>query len=70
MVADYIERIGLNAPTEIDRQLRDGYEQKEFDTLDLRAPGIRIVGHWLDFDFSLVKLPVTDEAAIRFRVAA
>lgn len=62
-VDEYIERIGLNAPAEMVRQLRDGYEQKELDALDLAAAGIRTViwATGYDFDFRLVKLPVTDE---------
>ena len=63
MVDSYIARMGLNAPAETVRQLRDGYEQEELDTLNLEAAGIKTViwATGYKFDFSFVKLPVTDE---------
>jgi putative flavoprotein involved in K+ transport len=62
MVDSYIARMGLNAPSEVVSQLRDGYAQEEVETLDLTMAGIKSV-IWAigyNFDFSLVKLPVTD----------
>ena len=55
--------MGLNAPAETVRQLRDGYEREELDTLNLEAAGIKTViwATGYKFDFSFVKLPVTDE---------
>ena len=63
MVDSYIARMGLNAPAETVRQLRDGYGQEELDTLNLEAAGIKTViwATGYKFDFSFVKLPVTDE---------
>ena len=63
MVDSYIARIGLNVPAEVVPQLRDGYEQEERDTLNLDAEGIKTViwAAGYNFDFSFVKLPVTDE---------
>jgi putative flavoprotein involved in K+ transport len=63
MVDSYIVRMGLNAPAEVVLQLRDGYEQEELDTLNLEATGIKTViwATGYKFDFSFVKLPVTDE---------
>jgi putative flavoprotein involved in K+ transport len=63
MVDSYIARMGLNAPAETVPQLRDGYEQQEQDTLNLAAAGIETViwATGYKFDFSFVKLPVTDE---------
>ena len=63
MVDSYIARMGLNAPAEVVPQLRDGYEQQELDTLNLEAAGIKTViwATGYKFDFSFVKLPVTDE---------
>ena len=63
MVDSYIARMGLNAPAETVPQLRDGYEQEEVDTLNLEAAGIKTViwATGYKFDFSFVKLPVTDE---------
>ena len=63
MVDSYIARMGLSAPTETVLQLRDGYEQEELDTLNLEAAGIKTViwATGYKFDFSFVKLPVTDE---------
>src|SRR5215469_1294109 len=63
MVDSYIARMGLNAPAEVVPQLRDGYEQQEQDTLNLEGAGIKTViwATGYKFDFSFVKLPVTDE---------
>jgi putative flavoprotein involved in K+ transport len=61
-VDDYIDRMGLDAPTEVVPQLRDGYEQAEIDTLDLNAAEVRTIvwATGYNFDFSLVRLPVAD----------
>jgi len=63
MVDSYIARMGLTAPPEVVPQLRDGYEQQQLDTLNLEAAGIKSViwATGYKFDFSFVKLPVTDE---------
>jgi putative flavoprotein involved in K+ transport len=62
MINSYIARMGLEVATEVVPQLRDGYEQEEIETLDLKSAGIKTViwATGYDFDFSLVKLPVTD----------
>jgi putative flavoprotein involved in K+ transport len=62
-IDDYIERMGLNAPAEVIPQLQDGYQQEGVETLDLAAAGITTViwATGYNFDFSFVKLPVTDE---------
>jgi putative flavoprotein involved in K+ transport len=62
MIDDYIVRMGLSMPKETIPQLRDGYAQEVITELDLKAAGIRIVlwATGYTFDFSLVKLPVTD----------
>ena len=63
MVDSYIVRMGLNAPAETVPQFRDGYEQEELGTLNFEAAGIKTViwAAGYKFDFSFVKLPVTDE---------
>jgi len=61
-IDEFIARRGLDAPTEVIAQLRDGYEQPLITTLDLSAHGITNV-LWATgyaFDFSLVRLPVVD----------
>jgi putative flavoprotein involved in K+ transport len=61
-IDNYIVGAGLSAPPESIPQLRDGYEQKEIEELDLAAEGISTIV-WATgyvFDFSLVKLPVVD----------
>ena len=62
MVDAFISRTGLNVPSERIPQLHDGYGQEQIDTLDLAAAGITVViwATGYNFDFSLVKLPVTD----------
>ena len=63
MIDAYILRNGLSAPAEVIPQLRAGYQQEEIARLDLRESGIAAIvwATGYDFDFSLVKLPVTDE---------
>jgi putative flavoprotein involved in K+ transport len=67
---DIIERIdqhiqthGINVPPETLPDLQDGYAVEEITGLDLNSAGITTV-IWAigyTFDYSLVKLPVTDE---------
>ena len=61
-IDDHIAKTGLDAPTETIPRLYDGYAQEQITELDLRASGISTV-IWATgyaFDFSLIKLPVTD----------
>ncbi len=62
LIDGYIARNGLAAPQEQRPALRDGYDQPVITGLDLRAAGIRTVvwAAGYNFDFNLVKLPVTD----------
>lgn len=59
----YIERNQLDLPVEHLPELRDAYDQPEMLELDLQAAGITgvIWATGFTFDYSLVKLPVTDE---------
>ena len=62
LIDDYVNRMGLDVPPENIPQLHDGYEQEIITTLDVSTAGITTV-IWATgyaFDFSLVKLPVTD----------
>lgn len=61
-IETYIEKMGLDAPMGQLPQLRDGYEQKEISELDLLSAGITSIiwAAGYKFDFSFVKLPVTD----------
>jgi putative flavoprotein involved in K+ transport len=58
----YVAATGLSAPEETLPVLRDGFDQKILTELDLTASGITNViwATGYSFDFSLVKLPVTD----------
>jgi putative flavoprotein involved in K+ transport len=62
MIDDYIGKNGLDLPTESLPNLTDGYAVEELRELDLAAGGITSIIWALgyDFDFSLVRLPVTD----------
>ena len=63
MVDEYIAKNNLDAPPESLPQLRDAYEAPEILELDLEKAGITTV-IWAigyKFDYSLVRLPVTDE---------
>jgi putative flavoprotein involved in K+ transport len=62
MVDAFISRTGFNVPSETIPQLRDGFDQEQIESLDLAAAGIAAViwATGYNFDFSLVKLPVTD----------
>ena len=63
MIDQYIEKHGINAPQEDLPKHQDGYVLEEITELDLQAAGIRTViwAMGFKFDYSLVKLPVTDE---------
>lgn len=63
-VDQYIEASGLQAPAETLPDLADGYALPLETALDLKAAGISAVIWALGyhFDFSLVKLPVFDDA--------
>jgi putative flavoprotein involved in K+ transport len=62
-VDEYIEKMGLDAPTETLPELLDGYEMDLITELDLKTLDITSViwATGYKFDFSLVKLPVLDE---------
>ena len=64
MIDEYILKAGLDAPEETIPQLRDGYEgdTEEIRELNFRSAGVSTViwSAGYSFDFSLVKLPVTD----------
>jgi len=58
----YVEKMGLEAPQESLPELRHGDDAEMITELDVNAAGIRSViwAMGYTFDFSLVKLPVTD----------
>ena len=63
MIDQFIEKNGLNAPQETLPKHQAGYAAEEITGLDLKAASINTV-IWAigyKFDYSLVKLPVTDE---------
>ena len=63
MIDQYIEKNGVKVSPEVLPRHQDGYSAKEITELDLKAEGISTV-IWAigyNFDYSLVKLPVTDE---------
>jgi putative flavoprotein involved in K+ transport len=57
-----IERDGIAAPDEVRPVLRDGYDQQQIAEVDIEAAGISSViwAAGYSFDFSLIRLPVTD----------
>jgi putative flavoprotein involved in K+ transport len=57
----YIEKQQLDLPTERVPELRDGYHQPEILELDAQSITSVIWATGYAFDYSLVKLPVTDE---------
>ncbi|MCB0236161.1 MAG: FAD-dependent oxidoreductase [Anaerolineae bacterium] len=59
----YVAKTGLDAPGERPPVLRDGYDADAVTELDLARAGVTtlIWAAGYDFDFDLVKLPVTDE---------
>jgi putative flavoprotein involved in K+ transport len=62
MVDNYIVDNGLEIPQETLPQLRNGYSAEAITELDLEAAGIGSIiwATGYSFDFSLVKLPITD----------
>lgn len=62
LIDSYIARNGLAAPEERRVGLRDGYDQSIITELDVQEAGITTViwAAGYNFDFGLVKLPVTD----------
>ncbi len=62
LVDGYIARCGLDAPTEQRPVRREGFAQPQITELDVQQAGIRSViwAAGYSFDFSLVRLPVTD----------
>lgn len=62
MLDEFILKSGIEAPEESLPQLQDGYAVEEVAELELKAAGIGSViwASGYDFDFNLVKLPVTD----------
>ena len=62
LIDEYIQKSGMSAPEETLTQLRDGFEVDELAEIKLQAAGISTI-IWsigYTFDFSLVRLPVTD----------
>jgi putative flavoprotein involved in K+ transport len=64
LIDDYIADHGLDIPEEKLPVLQDGYQSQVFTELDLKAMGINTIiwAMGYRFDFSLVKLPVFDQA--------
>ena len=62
MIDQYIEKNGIKVSPEILPQYQDGYDLEEITELDPKAEGIRTIiwAMGYNFDYSLVKLPVTD----------
>ena len=62
-IDEYIEKNGLDVPTEELPVMRDGYEAEEILELNLLSAGITSViwATGYKFDFSLVKFPIFDE---------
>jgi putative flavoprotein involved in K+ transport len=62
MIDGYIQANQFDSPMEELPQLRDGYEQPIIEELDLKTAGINTViwATGYNFNYSLVKLPVTD----------
>jgi putative flavoprotein involved in K+ transport len=62
MIDAAIDRNSISAPEERRPVLRDGYDQQQIGEVDIEAAGIGAViwAAGYRFDFSLVKLPVTD----------
>jgi putative flavoprotein involved in K+ transport len=63
MIDKYIEANGVNAPQETPPDLQDGYSAEVITELDLKAAGINTIIWAMGYiaDYSLVKLPITDE---------
>ncbi len=62
IIDDFIAKNGIDLPAESLPDLRDGYAVEIIGALDLAAEGINTIiwAQGYSFDFSLVKLPVTD----------
>lgn len=63
MIDKYIETNGINAPQETLLDLQDGYSAEVITELDLKSANINTVIWAMGYasDYSLVKLPITDE---------
>ena len=63
MIDRYIETNGIAAPQETMPELQDGYSAEVITELDLKAANINTVIWAMGYtaDYSLVKLPITDE---------
>jgi putative flavoprotein involved in K+ transport len=59
----FIEKSGIDAPQDNERELRAGFDTEEIEELDLQSAGIKtlIWATGYDFDFGLVKFPIWDE---------
>ena len=62
LIDEFIAKNGINIPGESLPDLRDGYAVEDIRELDLASKGINTIiwAQGYTFDFSLVKLPVTD----------
>ena len=63
MIDGFVARSGIDAPGERPTEMTDGYDAPVITELDLARAGVTtlIWAAGYDFDFDLVKLPVTDE---------
>jgi putative flavoprotein involved in K+ transport len=63
MIDKYIEANGINVPREILPDLQDGYSVEMKTELDLKSANVKAVIWAMGYtaDYSLVKLPITDE---------
>lgn len=63
MIDKYIETNGINAPQETLPDLQDGYSAEVITELDLKSANINTIIWAMGYacDYSLVKLPLTDE---------
>jgi len=63
MIDKYIETNGINSPQETLPNLQDGYSAEVITELDLKATNINTIIWAMGYtsDYSLVKLPITDE---------
>jgi putative flavoprotein involved in K+ transport len=63
MIDKYIEANGINAPQETLPDLQDGFSTEVITELDLKAANINTIIWAMGYiaDYSLVKLPITDE---------
>lgn len=63
MIDGYIKGNGIATPEEEIVEMKDGYEQKIIEELDLQKEGIKTIiwANGYTFDYSFVKLPVFDK---------